>query len=592
MLQSPPEKLWPLVANTERVNLAIGLPQVEVTDTPDDAGGSIRTARSRVFGMEMAWRELPFDWVKNREHSVCRRYSKGPLETMWNRVELTPREGGKTELVHEIWMVPRHIIGRMAASWELSQKIEKNIDRLYRRLDASLVAAVADGPGSDPFEPPFEPSAAQKRYAEHIAGQLVEQGFDRRLVEQVIDHVLYQPTKVLETIRPYALADAWGKGRTELLTLFLHAANRGLVHLAWDLVCPRCLAPHETSSALARIETVGACLPCSTSYARDLRESVELVFRPHAALREATPTTHCAGAPALRPHILVQQTLAAGEARTVEVDLPRGEYRMVASRVLRPFTFSASSAGFVSDLAVTVEHDVVDAHPIVVRSGPISVTINNTTSHDQVMRIEVASGRPDRVTAAEVMTLPDFRDLFSDEMLAEGEHMTVSRLAFLFLDMVDRGDLLKRRGDAGAWTILRKLDALLDLHLRAHHGTTVPASLDAHIAVFNTSESAVSAALAMTRAAKELGEPVRAGVHDGQCIALTRGGRTEYFGTTLHRGATLLDDAPVGGIILSTSVAGERSVATILADANVTQEVALTARGPYQGTRVIRLALS
>jgi serine/threonine protein kinase len=589
-LRSSPSKLWPLVANTERVNQAIGLPEIEFSDEPDGEGASVRTARSRVLGMEMAWREHPFDWVKDREHSVFRKYMKGPLEAMWNRVQLVPLEGGGTELVHEIWLVPRHLLGRMAASWEMSQKIGKNLDRLYQRLDAAILERV-DGPGSDAFEAPFEPTVMQSSHADRIARQLVELGFDAAMVKRVVNHLLYQPTKLLERIRPYALADPWGMPRNDMLTLFLHGANLGLVEIAWDLICPRCLAPHESLVALACVQRQGACVPCGRSYARDLRESVELVFRPHPVLREATATTYCAGAPALRPHILVQQGLSPGETRTLEIELARGDYRVVASRVLQPFTFSASTAGYKSDLDLSIDHDVVDARPSVVRSGPVRVTMANTTTHDQIVRIELASGRTDGVTAADVLTLPDFRDLFSDEMLAEGEHMTVSRMAFLFLDLVDRADLLSRLGDAGAWTVLRKLDALVDQSLRSHHGASVPASLDAHMAAFNTSESAVAAAIALARASAELGEPLRIAVHDGQCIALTRSGRTEYFGKTLHRGMALLEEAPVGGVALSAAVASERSVAEALSSAGVNQEVALTAEGSYKGTRIIRLAL-
>ena len=587
-LRSSRQALWPLVANTERVNLAIGLPEIEVLDATDGEGASIRTARARVLGMEMAWREFPFDWIQNRTHRVFREYSKGPLLAMWNQVELTEKPDG-TELVHEIWMTPRHLLGRMAAGWELSQKIGKNLDHLYRRLDAGLVKGGDLHAGADPFDPPFEPTFAQKTYAEDIGAQLVSQGFDAKLVDRLVGHLLYQPTKVLERLRPYVLADAWGVAPNQLLTLFLHASNHGLLDLTWDLICPRCLAPHESCSVLSDVERIGACVPCSRTYSRDLRESVELTFRPHSMLRDATPTTYCAGAPALRPHILVQQRLAPGEGRVVEIELPRGDYRLVASRVLPTFAFRASTAGFADEIDVAIGEAVVDARPSVVRGGPVRLRLVNESAHEQVVRLELAEGRPHCVTAAEVLTLPDFRDLFSSEMIAEGEHLTVSRMAFLFVGLADRADLLKRLGDVGAWTVLRKLDALLELQLRTHHGTSVPASLDTHIAVFNTSDAAVHAAISLARATRDLGEPVRAAVHDGQCIALRRAGRTEYFGTTVHRGRELLDEAPPFGVALSTAVAGERSVALLLGEANVTQEVAVATSGAYRGMRIVRL---
>ena len=599
-LRSSPARLWPLVANTERVNRAIGLPEVEFEDTADEEGASHRTGRSRVLGMELAWREHPFEWTKDREHSVFREYVKGPIEAMWNRVQLV-HAGGQTELVHELWFVPRNILGRMAVSFELSQKIGKNLDELYRRIDATLsVTEDADGDGADdPFEPVFDPSASQHRLAEKAAEEMVTLGKDPHLVRCVVDHVLYQPTKVLERIRPYALADAWGKDRAEVLGVLLESANRGLLDIGWELICPRCLASHESSASLKSVERLGVCVPCNRTYERDLRESVELVFRPHPALRDARPTTYCAGAPALRPHVLAQQLLAPGEARVLKLDLPSGDYRIVASHVLSPFAFTVSTAAYMSELGADILDDVIDARPSTVRSGALRIALTNATAHDQILRVEIAHGENDRVTAADVLTSPDFSDLFSQEMLAEGEHMTVSRMAFVFARLDARAKLLARHGDAGAWAVLRRLDSLFDETVRAHSGTIVPSSLDGRVAAFNTSESALSAAIAAIAAIRRPdvgavvdGESLVVAVHDGQCLVLTREGRTEYFGKTLHRGMALLDDARPGGIALSTSVAADRAVAVALESAGVTWEIATTEGGPYKGTRVVRLALA
>jgi serine/threonine protein kinase len=588
-LRSSPDKLWPLVANTERVNRAIGLPEVEYTDVPDGEGASKRTATARVLGMDMAWREFPFEWVKNREHSVYREYAKGPLEAMWNRVELSPaKEGGGSELVHEVWLAPRNVIGRIAASWDLSQRIGKNLDELYRRIDATLVSGL-EGPRSDAFEPPFEASATQHAAAENEGRELVARGFDAAMVRLLLDHLLYQPTKVLERLRPYALAEEWKVDPGELLTLFLHAANRGLVDLSWDLICPRCLASHESFQALAKVERLGACVPCNRAYERDLRESIEVVFRPHPALREAKPTMYCAGAPALRPHVFMQQFLSPGDDRLLEVDLPPGDYKVVASRVLPPFEFAVSRAAVGSDLEVTIHDGHVEARPGIVRAGPVRVAWVNGTAHEHTVRIEAATATARRVTAADILTSPEFHDMFSDEMLAEGEHMTVSRMAFVFVEIDGRAGLLARLGDAGAWAVLRRLDAVVGESIRAQHGTDVPASLDARIASFSRADAAVRAALAICRGAADIGESVHASVHDGQCIALTRAGRTEYFGKTLHRGMALLADARAGGVAISAGVAADRAVVEALTSAGVTQEVFASQGEHYKGTRVVRL---
>jgi protein kinase-like protein len=177
----------------------------------------------------------------------------------------------------------------------------------------------------------------------------------------------------------------------------------------------------------------------------------------------------------------------------------------------------------------------------------------------------------------------EFRDLFSDEMLAEGEHMTVSHMAFLFVDYVELAELPKTRGDAETRGDRRRVKALVDEQLRAHRGALVPASLDKSIAAFHTSAAAVRAAMAIVRAVGDR-ESFRMAVHEGRCIALTRAGRTEHFGRTLQRGIELLAESPAGGVLLSEVSAGERAVAEALQEAGALPEVVAT------GTRVMRLA--
>src|SRR6202041_1608124 len=115
-------------------------------------------------------------------------------------VELAPLPDGGTELIHEIWMVPRHVLGRVAASWELTQKIGKNLDTVYHKLAAAVLAADT-GPRSDAFEPAFEPTPMQRKVAARASSELCLAGFDATLVTQLVEHLLYQPTKVLERVR-------------------------------------------------------------------------------------------------------------------------------------------------------------------------------------------------------------------------------------------------------------------------------------------------------------------------------------------------------------------------------------------------------
>src|SRR6185295_18880907 len=90
-LESSPEQLWPLVADTNRFNRDTGVPVVKTLSNP---GAGLKNARRRLrlsaFGIPVEWEEQPFEWVRPQRFGVVRRYSKGPIEELRVLAQLTP----------------------------------------------------------------------------------------------------------------------------------------------------------------------------------------------------------------------------------------------------------------------------------------------------------------------------------------------------------------------------------------------------------------------------------------------------------------------------------------------------------------------
>lgn len=593
-LAASPEALWPWVANTERFNKAIGLSSVAFTDDAslEVEPRVIKTGKMRTLGMNIEWREYPFEWVKNRQHSVFRLYKTGPIAALWNRVTLTPRDGGGTELVHEVAVLQRGILGSVAAFLEIEQKAGKNMARAYRRLDEALAAGLRE----DPFEGVYLPTSEEAEVVESRVRRLgLECGFREELLAKLRDALLHAPSQTLAQMRPYALADQWGAGRAEVLDLFLHARGVGLVDPVWDVVCPTCRVAHEAMDHLAAVKQKGTCAACATAFERDLAATVELVFKPVPAVRAVARETYCVGAPALRPHIVVQQILEPGEARTVEVDLARGNYRAVAAPATGAGELASSALGWEATAEVVFFPDRVEIKPHTVRAGVVALTLRNETEEEQTVRIEEPGARADAVTAAQALTHPTFKEVCADEILAAGEHLAVSRMAFLFVELAERDLVFKELGDVRAY---EQHSALYDMVADAAHreeGVTLGGVLATEIVscAFPSALRAIRAAVAIVRAAEAKGGvlAVRAGVHEGRCIALSRARDVEYFGQTLHRGAALLKDSPKGGIALSTAVAAERSVMAYLRDQGLASQVVQSSDLAYGGRRVTLAAL-
>ena len=115
-MRSSPQALWPSIAATNRFNMETGLPQVERADArhPLALVNARRRLKFTKLGLTVEWEEEPFEWVEPYCFGVVRIYSRGPVETMRVRADLTELEDGGTRLVYQVWAEPRNLLGVMA----------------------------------------------------------------------------------------------------------------------------------------------------------------------------------------------------------------------------------------------------------------------------------------------------------------------------------------------------------------------------------------------------------------------------------------------------------------------------------------------
>jgi hypothetical protein len=506
------------------------------------------------------------------------------------------RAGRGTDLVHEIRVQPRGALGRAMASWEIGYRLRRRATDVYRRIDEA-----AAGGAPDPFDPPHAPSRGQRERVAQGMDQLCRRGtFAPAIVRRLAELLLFAPDKKLERLRPHALADAWAAPRAEVLDLFLHAAGAGLLDVAWDLLCPGCYVAHEVRASLGTVTSQGACHACGERYTRDLAGSVELIFRPHRAVRAIGTATYCVGSPALRPHVLAQQILAPGERRQVVVDLPRSGLQVSAERWPGAAELGATPLGISAACTARIVPGGVDLRPAVVRAGEVTLTLANDTDRHQVVRLETPPQRSDAVMASTAMTHPSFQGMVSEASLACGEHLTVSRMAFLVVEVADRAHLFHERGDAPALARVEELADLLAAAVAQHQGTVFRQSYERTLAAFARPASALRAALAVAASGRpaELGCALRVAVHAGRCLALTTGARRapagapiEYFGETIERTAALLPESRPGSVAVSQAIEEDPAALAAMHEPPVARRVAVTQGGPYGGRRVIRLVV-
>ncbi len=601
-LESSPEALWPLVADTNRFNRETGVPSLMPRLSSDDR--SLRSEsplsamlRLRVLGQTIEWLEAPFEWIEPRRFSIVRRYTRGPMRRMDVRLTLEP-QGGGTLLTYEVDAAPRNVLGRLAIPIQIGLISRRAFLKAFRAFDAARLAGAREQPtptNAQPLAAEYRgrslPSAARFRDA------LLARNQPRELIDQLLLHIASADDLLLARLKPYALAEQWGADRAAVLTLMLHATRAGLLDLRWDLLCPLCRGSKADASTLSELPPGIHCDACHIDITANLERLVELTFRPNPTVRAVEPREYCIGGPRVTPHIAVQQLLAPDESRIIDLTLAPGRYRLRSKTGLDPepdraFQLLRSTVGRASHLVgqasrrVAAETSLPDSRPYTetksLRLSPadfsdselsvpseVSLTITNTPDRTRLFMLERLDWAGDAVTAAEVFALQAFRDLFSAEALRPGEQVSVGSITLLFTDLKDSTRMYREIGDAPAFgRVMSHFDVLKDA-VANHRGAIVKTMGDAIMAVFTTPSDAVAAALAMhadlrggtaTSATRSFAHVdtstlrLKAAVHTGPCIAVTLNDRLDYFGSTVNIAARLVGLSRGGDIVLSDSV--------------------------------------
>ncbi len=555
LLRSSPEDLWPLVSNTDRLNKALGLPAATSEPIP---GGFDRSARARLFGLTVAWRERPFDFTAPREHTVVREFSSGPAARFEGGIRLEPDGSGARGVVHASF-TPSGPLGALLLRLGVPKSVD-DMAALLLRLDDSLAR-----PGALPPLPKAVTPGDRDELSARAA-RLRAMRADPAAVERLIAHLSSAPDDEVLGLRPFELADRWGLDRLSVLGSCLHAVKAGLLDMNWEVLCPNCAGAGGERTLLA-VKPGAHCTSCGVDFGVGLDETVELRFSIHPSVRAASRAVYCVGSPAHSPHALAQRPLAAGVPREAVLDLAPRSYtvRGLAGRRsvrLRP------RADAPSALAIDL---TAPAEELWFRPGRVTLALR--AAAPELARVEAESWREAGATAALVTSLQEFRDLFSSEVLSPGHEIGVKRLALLFTDLKGSTALYERVGDATAYGVVRDHFDYLKAIVASRHGAVVKTIGDAVMAVFASGADALEAALDMQERIAELDAalapraPVvlKIGVHEGPAIAINAGGVLDYFGTTANLAARVQNESEGGDVVITEALRDDPSAAAVLA---------------------------
>jgi class 3 adenylate cyclase len=555
----PPDRLWPVLADTNRFNEAMGLPQYTLEPTPQPNGTVVRRGRGKAAGFVLEWEEKPYEWIAGRHFRQSRVFTKGPFRRFGPVFDLKPDGEGGSHVTYALEWEPLSLVGRVFGARLAAQAGEA----VGRRTLEAVAFARGDFAGErlTPFDlpPPELPPGARER-AMALAREIDRSPYGNGLGARLADIVLQRMASDLAHLKPKVLADDLGVPPREAIEACLASVKAGLLTMKWGLLCPNCRGAKISVAALSELPRGAHCPSCNIDYDRDFEKNVELWFAPAPAVRPISDEGgFCLSGPMATPHVAVQVLLDPGERREVTVDLPPGSYRL---RTLHPGVVVDidHESGPFPGLHITESGvEVLDS----MQQGTVAFV--NDAGFELAALIEDRTWVRDALTAPEVISLQVFRDLFAEATLRPGDDAGVSQVALLFTDLQGSTALYERVGDAAAYNMVREHFALLAAIVRNHDGAVVKTIGDAVMASFSDPAQAVRAALAMQAEIGSTDLVLKVGVHAGPSVVVTLNDRLDYFGSTVNMAARLQGQSTGGDIVLSHAVRNDPEVREVIA---------------------------
>ena len=581
-LQSTPEQLWPLIADTNRFDHDTGFPEYDVPEQSSTLGlsNSRRRLRIRMYGVPLDWVEEPFEWIRPYRFGVIRNYEPGPipllqpLKQLRVKAELAATETGGTHLIYEVWAVPRNFLGSLAVPIQIGQIYARRFDETFREYDAMMIG---ERSFFDVRANPVPLSSGAQRRLDNLRNGLTAETGRPELVDKLIDLIARGDDLTLNQLRPYVLANHWQAKRKDVLELMLLATRRGLLDFQWDLLCPMCRVAKESVSNLEDVNKHVHCDTCNIDYTANFDQSVELTFRPNPAIRPIPKAmSFCTSGPEATPHVAMQQLLPSGGKRLVMPRLEIGRYKMRTNVLPGGQYFQVVPDGGVEETAVCAHNDGWPEGEIAVSTMPM-LELENNTDEEQLFALERTAWSDHAVTAAEVTTLQKFRDLFAQEALRPGDQISVGSLTILFTDLIDSTRMYREIGDAPAFGLVMNHFDVLKAAIDAEDGAIVKTIGDAVMAVFRRPVSAVKAVHAAQAQLSQLSSirPLRlkAAIHFGPSIAVTLNERLDYFGSTINIASRLEKFSQGTDIVMSDAVSMDPEVQDFLEETAATVKI-------------------
>lgn len=419
-LDAPADQVWELVANTDHVNRAIGLPLAQFH--PDrDAPSRFSASADSAFGT-LHWIETPFQWVTGKFHQVYREFEDGPLQWVGNRVELADSDSSCT-VTHRItyrarnaWWIPLIEMNLRLGIVPKLRKTYHSIDKLPE-LPETPTALQRTTPRVNVAMRDRKRSQATKTLR-RSKQQWIQRCNDPVVVEALLPIVAAMDSYQASHLRPLELATAVGLPQSRVLSALLAGCFDGLFELAWAVICPSCQVPIDSTDQLSEIASHLHCDFCGISRQIDFSKSIEILFRFRPIAEPPSHQAYCLGGPFRLPHVAAQVVIPVGKTCQVELELPCNRYQVDSPQGHSSHRFRVSHSASRGTHAIRFRTEQADAQDeeAVLNSGGQTLLIQNDTDHELLIRVAPQKNSVPRLTLHQALGQPDFARWFPEQI--------------------------------------------------------------------------------------------------------------------------------------------------------------------------------
>jgi len=545
---SGPSELWPLLSDTNRLFKNIGFDPVQKILLKRNLPGRYFQLASGPLHKFDAWIEKPCEWEAPFGFTIHRKYKQGHFRELSISVEQT-RIGSKTQVAVNFSGSARNRISLLRIKSIFNQRLKNRLKKTLKAYDRQVSCKEPDFAGKI-----LNPVLKRKKWKKLVT-KLTNAGVKHFNAINLIQYLVQTDDQKLLKIEPSGVATDLNLPLGESIDLLLTAARVEILNFSWELLCPECRECNRQTDRLEKITEPLYCTRCKTTYHLDFNKTVRIVFHPHPLVRKLSDKRYSFNSPSGRPHLVMRQIIDKGKKQFLNTSPGPGKYKLVTDGNTGTVFIDVKPGAPKTNLIRLNEHGVAGQKISV--ASVANLVIHNQVGRKLLVTLESLDWLK-TVSAGEVTSLQRFRNYFPNELIREDTSFHAGDVTIMFTDIFNSAQIYSRAGDESATRQMINHFETLRRVIESNRGAIIKTIGDSVMAIFRSPLFAAGAFFQAQNEIDRAGDSesikLKAGLHSGDCLAVTLNNRIDYFGNTVNIAARLVEQASENELVISKKV--------------------------------------